>query len=513
LDTTLPVFSAPAIRTRPPKYLEWDRRVAVQALLAALTVGVLIDQALQTDIVGAAGTVMVVVAAVALLVVRPRNRIRTSWLAMVIVLAPWLSIRTSPWLIGPTIIALVVLFVLAANADRGLPGTFPALGRGIARVAAAGFDTPREAATAVACGAPNDATRHIRRSVTGIAMALTLATVLLVLLASGDAFFASMLGTTAVGDHLVDLIIVIAGSLWWLSLVLVGRRVPRVDPTRASSTAPPPQSHASKAAIMPRAAVGGREVACVLATAAVVLGGYVSSLAIGALSGSEYVQRRTGLTYAEYARSGFFQLVAVVAIVGTVLIASRRIIAGSARRRQLLMIAMADAVFTLVMVVVSIVRLQTYRNVFGLTMLRFSTTVFAAWLGVVIVMIVVALVRTRWEPRLVAAVVVSAYATLLVTNIANPEAMVARENIDRIDWASGETRSRDGAEFDSAYLGTQLSDDAIPALVEHLDELPAEQRNALLLRLCSERDGTDHGWSWNLSRADAANALSGLCPR
>ena len=84
---------------------------------------------------------MVVVAAVALLVVRPRNRIRTAWLAMVIVLAPWLSIRTSPWLIGPTIIALVVLFVLAANADRGLPGTFPALGRG-SRVVAAGLRHP-----------------------------------------------------------------------------------------------------------------------------------------------------------------------------------------------------------------------------------------------------------------------------------------------------------------------------------------------------------------------------------
>jgi hypothetical protein len=312
-----------------------------------------------------------------------------------------------------------------------------------------------------------------------------------------------MLGTTALGDRLVDLILVIAGSLWWLSLVLVGRRVPRVDPTRATS----------EAAIEPWPAVGGREVAWVLATVAVVLGGYVSSLAIAALSGSQYVQRRTGLTYAQYARSGFFQLVAVVAIVGTVLIASRRTIARSARRRQLLMIALADALFTLVMVAVSIVRLQTYRNVFGLTMLRFSTTVFAAWLGVVIVMIVIALVRTRCESRLVAAVVISAYATLLVTNIANPEAIVARENIDRIDWASGTTRSREGAEFDSAYLATQLSDDAIPALVERLDELPADQRNALLQRLCSERDGTDHGWSWNLSRADAEDALSGRCPR
>lgn len=343
-------------------------------------------------------------------------------------------------------------------------------------------------------------------------MASTLAAVLLILLTSGDAFFASMLGATALGDRLVDVMIVIAGSLWWLSLVLVGRRVPRVDPTLTSSKAPPAKSVLSLAAFAPRGAVGGREVACVLTTVAVVLGGYVSSLAIGALGGSEYVQRRTGLTYAEYARSGFFQLLAVVAIVGTVLIASRHIIAGSARRRQLLIVALIVAAFTLVMVVVSIMRLQTYRNVFGLTMLRFSTTVFAAWLGVVVVMIVVALVRTRWEPRLVSAVVISAYATLVVTHFANPEAIVARENIERIDWASGTTRSRDGAEFDSAYLGTQLSDDAVPTLVAHLDELPAEQRDALLDHLCVQRDGTDHGWSWNRSRAHAANALSGLCP-
>lgn len=512
METTLPVFSAPASLKSPPKYLAWDRRTALRALLAALSVGVAIDQALQTDIVGAAGTVMVVVAAVALLVVRPRNRLRASWLAMVIVLAPWLSIRTSPWLIGPTIITLMVLFVLAANADQRLPATFPALAQGIAEVAATGVDTPREAVGAVACGIPRDTTQQIRSSLTGIAMASTLAVVLLILLASGDAFFASMLRTTALGDRLVDVMIVIAGSLWWLSLVLVGRRVPRVDPTLTSSKAQPMKS-VSVAAFAPRGAVGGREVACVLTTVAVVLGGYVSSLAIGALGGSEYVQRRTGLTYAEYARSGFFQLLAVVAIVGTVLIASRHIIAGSARRRQLLIVALIVAAFTLVMVVVSIMRLQTYRNVFGLTMLRFSTTVFAAWLGVVVVMIVVALVRTRWEPRLVSAVVISAYATLVVTHFANPEAIVARENIERIDWAGGATRSSDGAEFDSAYLGTQLSDDAVPTLIRHLDELPAEQRDALLHHLCSQRDDTDHGWSWNRSRAHAANALSGTCPR
>lgn len=35
------------------------------------------------------------------------------------------------------------------------------------------------------------------------------------------------------------------------------------------------------------------------------------------------------------------------------------------------------------MAAVAVVRLQTYRSVFGLTMLRFGTTVFAAWLGVV----------------------------------------------------------------------------------------------------------------------------------
>ena len=89
------------------------------------------------------------------------------------------------------------------HAGRGIPGTFPRW----ARARAGGGGRLRHAARSGqggASAAPADTKQQIRRSVPGIAMSLALAPALVLLLASGDAFFASMLGTTALGDHLVD---------------------------------------------------------------------------------------------------------------------------------------------------------------------------------------------------------------------------------------------------------------------------------------------------------------------
>ena len=160
--------------------------------------------------------------------------------------------------------------------------------------------------------------------------------------------------------------------------------------------------------------------------------------------------------------------------------------------------------------IVAVVRLQTYRSIFGLTMLRFGTTVFATWLGVVVFLVAVALSQPRFYRHLGVAVLLSAYAAVTYGNWANPEAMIARENIARIDWATGTTRSRTGAEFDITYL-TSLSDDAVPALVMRLETLPLEQAAALTDRLCNVPHRLDGGWSWNRSRAKAYEARRVLC--
>jgi hypothetical protein len=89
--------------------------------------------------------------------------------------------------------------------------------------------------------------------------------------------------------------------------------------------------------------------------------------------------------------------------------------------------------------------------------------------------------------------------------VANPEALVARTNLQRD--ASVET--------DTRYLTSELSDDAVPAIAELLPTLDADARRDVLERLCGEpAEGAGFtGWAaWNLSHARAAGHRDRLCP-
>jgi Domain of unknown function (DUF4173) len=513
---------------RRSRYEEWDRCRAGRSLGAALVVGVAVDQVTHTHLVGLAGSLLVVTAALGIVAGLGSNPRRWSWVAASCALAPWLSLRTSPWLIWPTSAAILVLLILAAASDDFELRTFSALARRVMNVIRAGADAPIEARDVVRMLVPPDADRRFARSLPAMAVAAAVGTMLLALLASGDAFFASVLGAASLGSRLVDALVIATGALAWLALVVSGRRA---ETTHGPGDPGDPQG-VPRTRCTPRVAggwrgpgwvrrrpvgAGTREVASVLVTVAVVLSAYVSSLTAGALGGAAYVERRTGLTYAEYARSGFFQLVAVVAIVGTLLVSCRETVRTSPRRTFLLAVSAVIAVSTLVVVAVSVARLQTYRSAFGLTMLRLSTTVFAAWLGVVVVIVVVALLWSRWDRALVRAVVASAYLTLTIVNVADPEAIVARENLQRLSAtadtsAASPVGSGSGRAVDVDYLGIWLSDDAIPALVDRLDRLPFGQQRVLVDLLCSRaRTRGDDGWSWNRSRARADRLLAELC--
>jgi hypothetical protein len=297
---------------------------------------------------------------------------------------------------------------------------------------------------------------------------------------------------SAVGERIADAIWVAVIGMAWLVFVATSQQT--VEPKRVGGAS--------------RHRGAQVEATVTLTAVSVVLVGYVASLVVAAFAGRAYVERRAGLTYANYARSGFFQLVAVVMIIVATLLYFRPAITNDARRLRLLPVLTAAG--TIAMAAVAVVRLQTYRSIFGLTMLRFGTTVFASWLGVVVFLVAVALTQPRFYRHLGVAMVLSAYVAVAYGNWANPEAMIARENIARIDWATGTTRSSTGAEFDVNYLAG-LSDDAVPALVVRLETLPLVQAAALTDRLCDVPQRLDGGWSWNRSRADAYDARRALC--
>jgi hypothetical protein len=184
--------------------------------------------------------------------------------------------------------------------------------------------------------------------------------------------------------------------------------------------------------------------------------------------GHDQILQGAGLTYAEYARAGFFQLVAATALtLGVVAAAACWAPRASAPDRMLVRVLLGVLCgLTLVIVASALRRLALYEDAYGLTVARLSAALVELWLAALIAMVMAAGVRLRagWLPR---AVAVSAAAALLGFMAINPEGVVADRNVDRFE--------RTG-KIDTFYLNS-LSADAAPAL----DRLPEPQRSCSLL--------------------------------
>lgn len=209
--------------------------------------------------------------------------------------------------------------------------------------------------------------------------------------------------------------------------------------------------------------------------------------------GNDYVLRTGGVTYAEHARSGFGQLLVVTLLtLGVVSAAARWAPRGTGGQRWLLRALLgALCLLTLVIVASALHRLHLYEQAFGFTRLRLFMTAFEAWLGTLVVLVLVAGVRLRasWLPR---ALVMSAAVALLSLATVNPDGFVAERNVERF-VATGSV--------DLSYL-QGLSADAVPAI----DRLPEPLRSCALSSVRLAEDGGITGW--NLARDRARSLLA-----
>ena len=236
---------------------------------------------------------------------------------------------------------------------------------------------------------------------------------------------------------------------------------------------------------------------------------FVVAQAAALFGGHDYVQRTTGLTYAEYVHQGFGQLTAATVLtLATVALAVRKAPRSTSRERLVLRVALgALCALTLVVVASALHRMDLYQQAYGFTLLRVLVDGFELWLGLLVVLVLVAGVRLSgwWLPR---AALVSAVAIVLVGGLANPEAWVAQRNIDRYQ-ATGK--------LDAAYLRT-LGADATPAIVAGL---PRDVSACIVLpSTISARASREDTLSWNLGRSREASvdvapmtpAEAGRCP-
>ena len=208
-----------------------------------------------------------------------------------------------------------------------------------------------------------------------------------------------------------------------------------------------------------------------------VLAAFVALQFATLFGGNRHVIGTAGLTYSEYARSGFWQLLAVAALTFAVFAAARRWGQGGG------LLLTALCLLTLVVLASAFKRLGLLEETLGFTRLRFAAHAALFYLAALFGLVLVARSAT-WLPRAIVAVTA---ASVLLFALANPERRIADHNVDRYE--------RTG-KLDVRYLAT-LGADAVPELARVPEvPLPCVAGDGIvgfnLSRAAARRTRTDH---------------------
>lgn len=468
-----------------PVWSDWTRLVrprTAAAVAATATAGVVTDVALRQGPPTIAGALLILVAAVALLAAGDlKNRQSVVLVAIVPLFGACLAIRSSAWLLPLDILAAGALLALAASYARG---------GSVLDLSAPGAVVHALRAIANAILAPAyllGGTSSTKRAsvLRGALLALPLLIVVGALLGSADVIFAEAISIdwSEAFFHAGALIL----GTWTMAALL-----------RLSSVGPP----ADVVVFRPR--LGVTEWTIVLASLDILLAGFAAARVIAFTEGGQRVIETAGLTYAEYARSGFVQLIAASVIAFGALLVLRPLVEGSARRRFVVLAEIALGLLILV-VVQAAQRLFLYERAFGLTMPRLIATAACIGLGLVFVAAAVWFGGVGSDRHWFwAAAGATGLAILFVLNAVNAEALVVQRNVDH---------ARETGKFDVAEL-RELGDDAVPALEAALPRLPADVRREVIDSLCAlhpQRPGSL--WAYNASQDGAIEARNRVCSR
>ena len=215
--------------------------------------------------------------------------------------------------------------------------------------------------------------------------------------------------------------------------------------------------------------------------------------------GDALVQGPAVLSYAEYARRGFFELTWVAGLSLALLLLADWLLDAKDRRgvRAFRLLAAVMLVLLGVIVASALFRMRLYVAAYGQTELRLYVTAFILWLAIVFAWFAATVLRGR-RAQFAAGGVGTGLAFIVILNLLSPDAVIARFNLARAGSA---------ARFDAAYLGA-LSADALPVVFATLPALPAVQQCAVIRALHERWKGPRGERDWNLSRAAAAAEIA-----
>ena len=343
------------------------------------------------------------------------------------------------------------------------------------------------------------ATRHLFAVGRGLVVALPLLLIFGGLFVAADAVFEGLAREYLAIDlpTIVGHLFVTAAVAWilagWLRQLFVSDRAAAPSGTRPSLLT-----------------LGTIEVGIILGLLDVLFLAFVLVQFRYLFGGAPVVEASATLTYAEYARRGFFELNAVAALLLPLLLvidwAARK---DSARERRLLtLLAGLLVVLMFVVVASALQRMRLYTDEFGLTELRLYTTAFMLWITLLFGWFLATVLRGRRE-RFMLGALVAGLVVLAGLNALNPDGTIAAVNAGRQHARQPadpelERAVRRPRDFDREYV-LSLSADAVPTVVETLPLLTEQdQRRAAsaLLRRWSPPETRDwRSWHWSREQA------------
>lgn len=332
----------------------------------------------------------------------------------------------------------------------------------------------------------------------GLLIAIPILVVFVTLFASADPIFGRTVEDLVGLDlDLGDLTgrVVLAAAIAWFATGAV-----------AMTASNPPLPAAPSPSDVAPWRLGPTEAVTILVLVNAVFAGFVALQAAYLFGGLDTMQA-IGLSYADYARRGFFELVAVAVLAVGLAVAIDRLTrsrAPSAVGGGVLLMTLTGAVL-----VSSAFRMRLYQEAYGWTELRLYVLAAIVVLAVVLVAMVIGLLANgvRWIAHVT---VVAGLLVGIALNVIGPVRFVTDQNVARLVEPSLVPRYGT-AGLDELYLAS-LGDDAVPGLLRALPLLEGERaeylRFDLRLRLRDLREPRLEAWqAWNLGRETARDAL------
>ncbi|MEA2558328.1 MAG: hypothetical protein QOG88_1866 [Actinomycetota bacterium] len=419
-----------------------------------------------------------------------------------VVVAGFVAVRANPTLLFLDVGTAVILLTLGAGSAAERSSIVPGVRAYVLRATDMLGAVPRGCAMLVGPAARAIATSRGRiRIIPRLAVvSLPIVAVFVVLLASADAVFAHYLSApfaalpsfAALSRHVFA---IGCGAIVLATLLSGAQTTPRPQPLP----------------LQPKERLRRADWVLLLSTVDLLFAGFVAVQFAYLFGGPSRVITQQGLTFAEYARSGFTQSIVAVLLTGALISAVWFVGAKKEALHDRTFVFLAGTLLILSLVVLAsgFRRLTAYETAFGWTWPRLEvhlTIIFLAML-LACALVAIALRHGRWLPT---AAIGTGVIMLVGLNVMNPDRFIAEHNIARFH-ATGN--------LDIDELA-HMSPDATPLILQAMPTLRTADRTILAATLGCEatasgvRSGSIASWNYGRAVASERLRLAGLggCP-